>query len=226
ERREEIEHARGQAFRFDFELEHFVRIDRDELGEWTTRFAELFDRHLFDRFECDELESVAGAPGLSFDEETGIEMKSLDQSARHERVALCRHVVVRGVHENAGAVRLHIKNSGDLGEITRRDVGGRNVRFRAALVALAAGASSTSRATSPPATAASIEVASASFAILRNCFVAGRWRTVVGAIDAGLRACRPALTAASAPAALTRCAIVWCHSTSKKQIVRERRVHL
>ena len=51
--------------------------------------------------------------------------------------------------------------------------------------------------------------------LLRDCFVAGRRTISVDALRLG--ACCWTLAAASAPAALTRVLIVWCHSTSKTQ---------
>jgi hypothetical protein len=53
--------------------------------------------------------------------------------------------------------------------------------------------------------------------LLRDCFVAGRRTISVDALRLG--AWCWTLTAASAPAALTRVLIVWCHSTSKTQTI-------
>ena len=165
---EQIEDARGEALRLGLELEHLVRIDRDQLGEGSARLAVLLERHSFDGLEADELESVAGAPRRAAQKEAREEMEPLDHRPRDDGVADLR-VVVRGrVDEEARAVRLHVEDAAGGDELSGGDVDRRSAaavvltRTRAVVSSAAAAARPAAPATGSTA-AAAVELAGLCF---------------------------------------------------------------
>ena len=209
ERGEEVDDARGQSVRLRLELEHFVRIDRDQFGEGAARFAILLERHSFDLLQSDELDVVAGAARAPGQHQAGLQMQPLDDRTRHDGVAGRRNVIVRRLNEKAGAVRLDPEHAGD-----RRELAGRNVDRRRLLhlagvaLRLASAAAGTAAAPSAGTSARSIIVEGLRVAGNGDVAVWLALRCDVARIFSGCA------RSPSAPAALTRLSIVWRHANS------------
>jgi hypothetical protein len=206
DRREQIEHARGETLRLGLELEHLVRIDRDQLGERPARLAILLERQSFDGLQADELEAVAGAARRAGESQTGLQMEALDERARHDRVALLLHVAVGGIEQDAGAVRFDEQDAGYGHELARRHVdrsGAASVLLTHGTVAAAAFAASPATRTSPATAGLHPRPEYGGCA----SFPGDGPLPLPGLLPLGSGTVR----AASAATPLTRGAIVWCH---------------
>src|SRR5258706_5386198 len=125
--------------------------------------TDRYEGHCFHRFQYDDIEPVAGAPGAAGDLQPCVEVQPLDDGARDERVALLRDEVVDHVDEDSGAAGLDVEHALDGDQLTRRYVDGRSAARRLAGIGAAAPAASSAFAVSlAPASSAAAAAVSVS----------------------------------------------------------------